>query len=690
MALLAITGFAFEAVLLTGTPDHVYLAGGPTPLVAVMFLVWFWVTVGWATWWVARLCSRLAQGSRPVAVLVYSVATLAVSACVLVYMASWGFFLQSGRFANLEVLQFLLVNPRGLWNYVIEAEPVHLVWFGVLSTLLLVGTPLLLRLAGRSAWSPSAERSSAARRHSAWRWVTIATLFVTFFVTCDLSPQRKTMRFDSLKYGLNPTLALSASGFETLLEEPIEACLDVAELEPIAEPMPVRTASSQPKRPSIIILAIEALRHDVIYLEHQGREVLPNLNRLTRDSLQFTRSYTQSTHSDYADVCLVSSLYPLRTRRHHYFRKGDPWPKTLIYDVLKPAGYATAIFSSQNEAWGGMDQFLQSPNLDRFYDPEHSDAATQPVSDRDPGFAREVQLGTLVAGKFPDAHTTDKAIEWIRQQVADGRPFYLSMNFQSSHFPYLLPEGTDQPFQPYDLDADVNFVTYPVEKMPKVRNAYYNAIHECDRQLGRLVAALRELGQLDDTILVVTGENGEAFHEHGSVGHAREPIEPAIHVANVFHAPNLLKPGTEDYPFEHVDLVPTLLGLVGLPSSPNFQGIDVFSADRPLLAERLLFFHVLSPLARVDAVLLAGRWKYVHDYNTRLTALYDLETDPGETIDVSAANPATTDRLRHVLSSWRRRQLAYYHYPMYYQNYYPPQPPKFVQALATVDTTGAE
>ena len=412
VALLSITGFTIEAVLLTRTPDHVYLAGGPTPLVAVMFLAWFWLTVGWLAWLAAQACNRVAQHGRLSATLAYGAAALGASLATLVYIASWGFFLQSGRFANLDVLQFLLANPRGLWNYIVEAEPVHITRLIVLATLLVVGTPLLLRVAGRSGWSVSSDRSTPAARHSAWVWVTLATLLLAFDANIEWSVQRRTMRLDSLKYSLNPTLAGIASGLETLLEEPIEAWLDVAELEPITDPAPVRAASRQSKRPSIIVVAIESLRHDVIYLQHQGREVMPNLNRLSRAGLHLTRSYAQSTHSDYSDVCLVSSLYPLRTRRHHFYRKGDPWPKTLIYDVLKPAGYATATFSSQNEAWGGMDQFLESPNLDRFYDPEHSDGVTQ-VSVQDPGFASEVLVGTLMAGKFPDAHTTEKAIEWI-------------------------------------------------------------------------------------------------------------------------------------------------------------------------------------------------------------------------------------------------------------------------------------
>ena len=146
-------------------------------------------------------------------------------------------------------------------------------------------------------------------------------------------------------------------------------------------------------------------------------------------------------------------------------------------------------------------------------------------------------------------------------QESNGKPFFLAMNTQSSHFPYLIPDDCPRPFQPCDLDSDVSFVGYPVEKTPHVRNAYYNGLAESDRQIGRLVDKLTEWGLLDDVILVITGENGEAFHENGAISHAGNPVEPVIHVAAVVYWPGLIEPRMEDYPFEHVDLAPTLCGL---------------------------------------------------------------------------------------------------------------------------------
>jgi len=358
-----------------------------------------------------------------------------------------------------------------------------------------------------------------------------------------------------------------------------------------------------------------------------------------------------------------------------------------IYELLRPAGYATAIVSSQNESWGGMDQFLASPSLDLFYDAARSSAPTRTPS-RDTGFADAVAAGTLRAGSLDDAHTMDVAIAWIGAQARRGVPFFVGMNLQSPHFPYELGADAPRPFQPATLDFEASFLWFPRERTAEVRNAYYNAVREADRQLGRLVAALRDLGRLEDTILVVYGDNGEAFHENGSVTHAREPVEPAVRVACVLHAPRRLAPRADDYPFELVDVAPTVLGLLGWPPHPNFQGIDALAPDRPPAAHRTLFVHVHSGLARADAVLLGGRWKLQHDLQRGRIRLHDVVADPGETTDLAAERPDLARSLHATLASWRARQLAYYHYPFYYERYYPPPPPRGVLPAATYASTG--
>ena len=667
LALLFVVGLASEVAIAHAMPGHALWGGGLAALLALVYLVWFWLTTsnvaGIAGDWFARRCFR----RRSVA----SISVMMTATFLVGYFISWGIYLQTGRFANWEAVSFTLFNWQMLYRYMLAADASQLVWAVGLGGLSMIVIPLYGRWLVR-ANTNGYQRS--VRSILLWLGVTLLMLLLKQVLVRDISLQRRVSRLDRLSACLNPAAALWASGIEAWYAEPIQACLDQDRLIPLRQP---HTLSEGPRRRrSVVVVAIESLRHDTIGLHHQQLEVLPNINRLADEGHVWTRAYAQSTHSDYADVCLVSSLYPLRSRRHHFYHRDDPWPRTLLHDVLHQHGYATAIISSQNEAWGAMDQFLTTQGLDWFYHPETSTAPSI-TSQRDPGFRREQMAGTLVAGKFADRHTTDVAIGWISSQIAAGRPFYVSMNLQSSHFPYLIPDGSPRSFQPCKLDADIKFSSYPPEKAPIVRNAYYNAIQECDRQVGRLVEHLKQLGVWNETILLVTGENGESFHENGCVGHACDAKEPVIHVAAVLSAPGLIEPSKDDYPFEHVDVAPTILGLLGVPGGhPNFQGSDALAAERTLASERLLFFHVISPIAKGDAVSLAGRWKYLTSQDQPQGVLFDLASDPNEAHDASESHPLITTVLRAALKKWRRQQLAYYHFSMYYASHYPPRPPK--------------
>jgi arylsulfatase A-like enzyme len=671
---ISLTGFVVEAGLLARGADSIYSQGLLPRGFALLLLAWFWLSAGLIVWHVARWCDGIRSKAGVVAGITAQVGFAALAIAVLIqHISSWGLYFKTGRFANLEALLFILRNPpQTTWLYLGPGERTAITVLALVAVVSLIAAPKFLGwIAQRSDEGPSESGNT-----SAWGLLTIGVLFAGFWITSDPSPQRRATRLDTLRHRLSPLVTLTASGIDTLFEEPIAACIDPSDLTPLTSVEWAAPAPSDRNRPPIIIIAIESLRHDVVGLVHQGREVMPNLNRLSKDSLHLKRAYAQSTHSDYADVCIVSSLYPLRSRRHHYYQRSDPWPKTLIYDLLRPAGYATAIISSQNESWGCMDQFLESPNLSLFYDAKRSGADTY-IPRRDPGFAHEIEQGAFQQGCLYDQHTMDTAIGWVTEQSEADRPFFLSMNFQASHFPYELPAGCAHPFQPCQLDADISFMEYARDQAPSVRNAYYNALHECDRQLGRMVAALERLGILDDSILIVLGENGEAFHENGSVGHAREPVEPAIHVATVIHAPKYVDAGKDDYPFEHVDLAPSVLARMDWPAHPNFQGIDALSPSRPPADERLLFFHVLSPAAKADAVMLGGRWKLIHSYDTDREYLFDVVADPGETTNRIAERPALAEQLRRALFNWRQRQLAYYHFPFYYRQFFPPAPPRW-------------
>ena len=671
----AICGAVVEGILLTRSPHPIYAQAESVifPVVVVTALVWIWVTLGWAVRGAATLIHALLNRFPGILRLVVGFVLISMGAViVLLYTFSWMLFLRTGQFANYESIQFGFenLNVGWLWHYMLDSEGSFLLSFVALTLFQVILTPVVIVFARKTAWRNGATMISPSTRRTAWWALTLLAWLLCLSIVIDRSALRVKGQTYELTNRLNPIVTLAVSGFQSLLDEPIEPCLEVDQLR-LVESDTWQPPIGETNRPSILFLAVESLRHDVINLQHQEQEVTPNLNRLAANGLHLTRAYTQSTHSDYADVCIVSSLYPLRKRQHHFYRLTDPWPKTLIYDLLKPAGYATAIISSQNEAWGGMDKFLASPQLDFFYDAQLSGFAT-PVSALDVGMWSEVKAGGLV-GKHDDAHTTDKTIEWITTQVQAGRPFFAGITFQNSHFPYPLPTEAERPFQPCNIDFPASFVDYPVEKVEVVRNAYLNSVRYCDLQIGRIVAALRKLRHLDDTILVVYGENGESFHENGQVTHANKPYEPSIRVACMVHAPQYLAARKEDYPVQLIDIVPTVLGMMDWPSHPNFQGTNILSNERPGLDQRRCFVHVQHALAHCDALLFAGRWK-LHFFRDQGTfALFDLQNDPHESRDVAQEHSELVKQLQQDLLTWRRQQLAYYHFPFYYQKYYPPR-----------------
>lgn len=681
--LLATVGSLLEITLLGLTPDSVFKDSGIITFFVACFVIWFWFTLAWCLWGAERGIHALTATWSALAQSFIRGLLMVVAALVtFLYLTSWGLYLQARQFANVESIRFAVGNAHQLWLYLLQSERLPLAILGLAMVMALGVLPFFFSAMAREGWSRTGLREPNRTRRLIWYSFTILWVVLFLVVHSDKSGIRRGIRMDLLAHCVNPILTLAASWENSLRGEKIEPCLDVSELQPIMLKDSKDAWAPGKSRPCIIFVTVESLRHDVVLLVHQGREVMPNLNHLAREGLHLTRAYSQTTHTDYSTVSVVSSLYPLRTRVHHNYQARDPWPKTLFYDLLKPAGYATALFSSQNEGWGGMDKFFQSPNLDLFFDSERSGAPTHMSRHEDTGFAREIRSGALRAGSLDDGLTTDKAITWVRQQSARGKPFFMGLNFQDSHFSYELPPDLPHPFQPCELDFQATFMGYPAEKADVMRNAYYNALHECDRQLGRLVDALRKLGLRENTILVVYGDHGEAFHENGLVTHAGKPIESVVRTACVIHAPRYLHPRTDDYPVALIDIVPTLLGLMGWPAHSNFQGVNFLAPDRTPLDQRLLFLHTETPMSRVDAIVLAGRWKYIHDRHTGEETLFDLSVDSGEKVDIAQREPALRRKLSETLAAWRRRQLAYYHYPFYYENYYPPRPPRWEDVSA--------
>jgi arylsulfatase A-like enzyme len=205
------------------------------------------------------------------------------------------------------------------------------------------------------------------------------------------------------------------------------------------------------------------------------------------------------------------------------------------------------------------------------------------------------------------------------------------------------------------VDFTIALGDLPPDKVDVVKDIYADSLAYVDAQIGRLLDHLEETGQGERTILVVTADTGQAFYEHGFAGHGRDLYDEIMHVPLILRAPGL-RPGADDRLAQHVDVPPTVFGLLGIPPYPGFQGRDLLAAgDEP----RSAYLLCQSPLAEQYGIVREG-WKLIHDLRKRRLILYDLESDPEEKRDRSAVHPEVVEDLRGRLHAWVRHQLDYY------------------------------
>jgi arylsulfatase A-like enzyme len=413
-----------------------------------------------------------------------------------------------------------------------------------------------------------------------------------------------------------------------------------------------RVSHSDFRRRNVLMVQIESLRSDQLRVYGGTRDVMPTVDALARESRVFTNAYIQASHSNYQDLVPLSSHYPLRSAEMYEYPENPTYPRVLIYDVLKALGYRTAIFSSQNERWGGMLNFHRASSLDRFF---HAETFSGPTYTPwgDLGFAAWVQE-TKGAGSVDDKYTVSEAIQWIDSVASE--PFFVQMNLQSSHLPYVVPEDFPHRFSPKELDFAIMWGKFPIEKIDVVKGRYADSLFYEDTQIARLFDHLKRRGLWDNTVIVIGGDNGEAFYEHGFAAHASSLFNEVMKVPMIIRAPGL-EPGVDPRPAMFLDVPPSVFHLLGLPPHPSFQGISLFDPEPN--PDRSLFMIVQTPSAFQSAIVRSG-FKLLHSEWDGRYFLWDQVNDPGETKNLVSSRPDLVEDLAARLRFWRAEQLSYY------------------------------
>lgn len=549
------------------------------------------------------------------------------------YAASWGMFCTTGQFLDAEALVFLAGDLRSVLGYV----------SGMLALPLAAAVAASLGLA--FAAGEILPRWIRARRPESVRRFTVA-VGVLVAACALLGLGGEIARADEhygfrRSYAAGPSLRL----FSCFVEHPSGPEREGPpgpEPRVVHRPREVEPPAGKPARPlNVIVVLVDSLRADQL-----GRGVMPALDALSGESRVFTDCLTTASHTDYAAPSALSSHYPLRSPCTHRYPDRPAYPRVFIYDVLKPLGYRTALFSSQDDDWRRMSRHLRTEGLDHAFDAKSAE-------DRHP------------EGTLDDAVTISAAIRWI--DAGEG-PFFLALNLQNAHAPYRVPAEFPRRFGPRERDFPLSFGWFPREKEHLVRGVYADSLSYIDAQLDRLFARLRERGLWEETIVAVTADHGEAFYEHGFAAHGGPLFDEVARVPLVLRVPGGPR-GEDARPAQILDLPPTILGAIGIAPHPSFQGIDLFESNpRP---DRPRFMVAQTPTTHHFVVVRSGH-KLVYDAQFRRYSLFDLSADPGERRDISEDSPARTRELRHLLAAWYEAQVEYYRDPARHLRFYPP------------------
>jgi len=442
------------------------------------------------------------------------------------------------------------------------------------------------------------------------------------------------------------------------------------------------TARGRVHRWNVVLVVVESLRADELRSLGGTRAVMPTVDSLAKHAMVFARALTVATQSDFATTSLLSSQYPLRARRYRAFPIRFDYPRVLLWDVLQAQGWHTGVFSSQNEHWAGMFNFLNTGGVGRFVHGGNYRGPTYASAD-DHGFWNFFLNNARQAGKIDDHDTVDEGIAWM-DSVPASAPFFAYFNLQSSHTPYVHSPTFASRFGPGRVSFPVLFGAYPADSAASVRDLYDNSLAYVDAQLARLVAALQRSHRWDSTLVILTGDHGEAFYEHGFGAHASSLYREVTRVPLIIRVPGAAAE-RDSLPASTIDIAPTVIDMLGLPPHPSFQGVDLHDLD----TRRSRPVFTLSQALADQVAVEVGPWALVDDLRGGAQHLYDVRADPMETDDLADSHSRLRDTLVQVVERWWGAQINYYESLRGAPKRYAPRSPRLNAADLEVFTDSA-
>jgi len=427
--------------------------------------------------------------------------------------------------------------------------------------------------------------------------------------------------------------------------------------------------STRQEKPNVLFILVDTLRADHLTPYGYRRDTSPEIARaLAKPGAVVESAYSQAPWTLPSVVSFLTSRQPGELLGDNFAAYGVPPGVPSLAEAMSKRGYETGGFFGNrllhagNGFARGFDTFF-SPPPEMAVDDNHPDAA----------------------------ELTEKVLPWV--EAHRRQPFFLYVHYIDPHDPYDNPEIVDNrsPFEttpcptcvPGRWMQGVYAGKIPLANgerdVEHLKALYDSEIHYADRFIGRLIDALPP-EVLRNTLIVLTADHGEEFHEHGGWKHGFTLYEEQIHVPLIVRWDGHVPAGSRlRGTVRLLDLAPTLVRAVGGKPDPSWEGVDLLPAlagRSPLPRLTAFAQHMMIGPLRAAAVL-DGRKLILFNPRTPYTPhneleaylwtqdlhrlkraeLYDLSRDAGERNDLAPSSPDEVASLQPVIHRQLDREL---------------------------------
>jgi arylsulfatase A-like enzyme len=395
---------------------------------------------------------------------------------------------------------------------------------------------------------------------------------------------------------------------------------------------------NMPESPNVVLIGIDTWRADHVSSYGYGRATTPCIDEVAEQGAYFTRAFSTTSWTLPSFQSILTGLYV----GSHGVINGQyrlAYSHNTLAELLRDRGYTTAGFISGTylKKVFGFDQGF--------------DVYEESVT-------RAKLMETFQDITSPEL--TRLVLPWIKRH-SNGK-FFLFIHYWDPHFDYIPPPPYDQLFDPYytgDVDG-TNFQYSPRinadmdrRDLDHIIALYDGEIRWTDFHIGKLLTTLDDLGLMDRTVVVLVGDHGEEFFEHGFKGHRKTLYNEVIHIPLMMRGPGIRRSGDFDTVVSTVDILPTVLDLLKIDCPTPLDGESLI----PIISGEATSRHVpwiISELGVHLTTVIKDRWKIIQDSNSRSLELYNLFDDPDEARNQISQEAAEARELSQYLGEWLR------------------------------------